>query len=151
MLPEQRRFIDDFAALMVPLGMPPAVARLYGYLMLAPAPVSLDQMSEDLEASKSNVSVAARLLEKHMLARRHGERGSKRALYSVSDDYTGLFAEKSATLGKLAALLHASATTVADGAAARRLEAISEYHAVMQRAMESAAEQFKPDSMRDVV
>ena len=144
MLPEQRRFIDDFAALMIPLGMPPGVARLYGYLMLAPAPVSLDQMSADLEASKSNVSVAARLLEKHLLARRHGERGSKRALYSVTDDYSGLFAEKSATLGKLAALLQRGAETVADDAAARRLEAISQYHTVMKLAMDTAAEQFKP-------
>ncbi|HEY8386254.1 MAG TPA: hypothetical protein VIK82_08565 [Porticoccaceae bacterium] len=143
MKPEQRRFIDDFAALMIHLGMPPAVARLYGYLMLAPAPVSLDQMSEELEASKSNVSVAARLLEKHQLARRHAERGSKRALYSVTDDYTGLFAEKSAVLGKLAVLLRDGAGMVGDRTAARRLEAISDYHVAMKHAMEVAAEQFK--------
>lgn len=34
---------------------------------------------------------AARFLEKHALARRHDERGSKRVLYVTCDDYAGLF------------------------------------------------------------
>jgi DNA-binding transcriptional regulator GbsR (MarR family) len=38
----------------------------------------------DLEISKSSASVAARLLEQYTPARRHGERGSKRASCEVS-------------------------------------------------------------------
>jgi len=59
--------------------------RLYGYLLLSAEPVSLDRITSDLEISKSSASVAARLLEQYTLARRHGERGSKRALYEVSE------------------------------------------------------------------
>lgn len=142
MSPEQRRFIDDFAALMIQQGMPQGVARVYGYLMLAPEPASLDRISQDLQISKSNVSVAARLLEKHLLARRHGERGSKRALYSVSDDYSGLYAEKSANLGKLASLLMASTDHVTSAPVRQRLATMSGFQLAMKDAIEAAVAGF---------
>src|SRR5262245_4213347 len=37
---EERRFIEDVARLLLPWGVPPAAARLYGYLLLCPHPVS---------------------------------------------------------------------------------------------------------------
>ena len=81
----ERRFIEDVARLLTPWGVPPVAARLYGYLLLSPRPVSLGQITADLEISKSSASVAARLLESYTLARRHGEAGTKRALYAVAD------------------------------------------------------------------
>src|SRR5207244_11454935 len=76
----ERRFVDDIARLLVPWGVPQTAARLYGYLLLCPEPVSLDRIAADLEVSKSSASVAARLLEMYTLARRHGERGSRHLL-----------------------------------------------------------------------
>ena len=90
----ERRFIEDAARLLVPWGVPQTAARLYGYLLLSAGPVSLDRITNDLEISKSSASVAARLLEQYTLTRRHGERGSKRALYAVSDNYEGMLTDR---------------------------------------------------------
>jgi predicted transcriptional regulator len=93
------------ARLMVPWGVPQAVARLYGYLLLGAEPVSLDRIAADLEVSKSSASVAARLLEKYTLVRRHGERGSKRVLYDASDNYEGMLSGQNRLLEASAELL----------------------------------------------
>ena len=138
----QSRFIDDVASLLVPWGMPQTMGRIYGYLLLGAGPVSLDGIAADLEISKSSASVAARLLEKHSLVRRHGERGSKRVLYSASDNYAGLFAERGLMLGKLGVLLEGGAATVAAGAAASRLRAMSRFYRSMREAMETAIREF---------
>jgi DNA-binding transcriptional regulator GbsR (MarR family) len=53
-------------------------------LLLGAEPTSLNRIMTDLEISKSSASVAARLLEQYTPARRHGERGSKRASCEVS-------------------------------------------------------------------
>jgi DNA-binding transcriptional regulator GbsR (MarR family) len=106
---EQLRFIEDVARLLVPWGVPQAAARLYGYLLLFPEPVSLDRMTVDLGISKSSASVAARLLEKYRLALRHGERGSKRVRYEASYDYDGMLTEHNRLLDALADQLKSGA------------------------------------------
>jgi DNA-binding transcriptional regulator GbsR (MarR family) len=90
----EQRFVEDVARLLTPWGVPPVAARLYGYLLLCPHPVSLDQITEDLGISKSSASVAARLLESYTLARRHSEPGTKRALYAVADDYEAMIQQQ---------------------------------------------------------
>ncbi len=143
--PEQGRFIDDVASLLVPWGMPQTMGRIYGYLLLSTIPLGLDRIAADLEISKSSASVAARLLEKHTLVRRHGERGSKRVLYSVSDNFAGLFSERGVMLGALGALLQGRAAVVASGAAATRLQAMSRFYLAMREAMEAAIREFDAD------
>jgi len=142
---DQFRFVDDVASLLVPRGMPPIAARLYGYLLLSVAPVSLDRISADLEISKSSASVAARLLENHALVRRHGERGSKRVLYSVSDNYAGVLSEQSFLIGEMGLLLQNRAAAVASGATAARLKAMSRFYLSMREAMETAIREFHTD------
>ena len=143
--PEQGRFIDDVASLLVPWGMPQTMGRIYGYLLLSTIPLGLDRIAADLEISKSSASVAARLLEKHTLVRRHGERGSKRVLYSVSDNFAGLFSERGVMLGALGALLQGRAAVVASGAAATRLQVMSRFYLAMREAMEAAIREFDAD------
>ena len=142
--PEQRRFIDEVASLLAPWGMPQTTARLYGYLLLGAAPASLDRIAAELEVGKSSVSVAARQLEKYMLVRRHGERGTKRVFYSVSENYAGLFAERSVLLGQLGRLLQGSAAKVATGATSRRLKLMSDFYLSMRDVMEGSIRKFGP-------
>jgi hypothetical protein len=134
----ERRFIDDIARLLVPWGVPLTAARLYGYLLLSPEPVSLDHITTALEMSKSTASVAARLLEKYMLVRRHGVRGSKRALYGVSDNYQGMLTEQNRLLEALAALLRTGAGATASGATRNRLKEMAEFYLVMRETMDIA-------------
>jgi len=139
----EQRFIEDVARLLVPWGVPQTAARLYGYLLLSAEPVSLDRMTTDLEISKSSASVAARLLETYMLARRHGERGSKRALYEVSDNYEGMLTEQNRLLGALAELLRTSAGSAASGKAGDRLAEMAEFYSVTRQAMEEALRRWR--------
>ena len=108
----ERRFVDDVARLLVPWGVPQTAARLYGYLLLRPEPVSLDRITVDLQVSKSSASVAARLLEMYTLVRRHGERGSRHVLLALGVGITEAeiqaLSNPSATWSDAdAALLHA--------------------------------------------
>ena len=139
----ERRFVEDVARLLAPWGVPQAAARLYGYLLLSAEPVSLDRITADLEMSKSSASVAARLLERYTLARRHGERGSKRALYEVSDNYEGMLAEQDRLLQALAELLRSGAGAVASGTTRERLKEMAEFYQLMREAMESALHRWR--------
>jgi DNA-binding transcriptional regulator GbsR (MarR family) len=141
-------FIEDAAQLLIPWGVPQTAARLYGYLLLCAEPVSLDRITAELEISKSSASVAARLLETYRLARRHGERGSKRALYAVSDNYAGMLTEQNRLLDALAALLRNGAGAVASGGARDRLEDMAEFYLAIRQAMETALEQWRAKKPR---
>jgi hypothetical protein len=139
----ERRFVDDVARLLVPWGVPQTAARLYGYLLLSPEPVSLDRIAADLEVSKSSASVAARLLEMYTLAHRHGQRGSRRVLYEASDNYEGMLTAQNRVLEAGAELLRAGARDVASGNARERLEAMADFYLVTREAMESALRRWR--------
>jgi DNA-binding transcriptional regulator GbsR (MarR family) len=140
---DQRRFIEDVARLLIPSGVPPAAARLYGYLLLCPRPVSLDQITEALGISKSSASVAARLLESYTLTRRHSEPGTKRALYAVADDYEAMIQQQNRLLDALAGQMNAGAGIVPSREVNARLEEMAEFYRVMRRAMEDAMSRWK--------
>jgi len=143
LIESERRFIDEVARLMVPWGVPQTAARLYGYLLLSAEPVSLDRITVDLEVSKSSASVAARLLEKYTLARRQGERGSKRALYEVSDNYEQMLTEQNRLLQALADQLKAGASIAASGTVRNRLKEMVEFYLVTRQTMESALHRWR--------
>jgi predicted transcriptional regulator len=139
----ERRFIEDMARLLTPWGVPPVAARLYGYLLLCPRPVTLDQITEDLEISKSSASVAARLLESYTLAHRHSEAGTKRALYAVADDYEAMVRQQNRLLDALAGQLKGGAGIAAPKSVTARLEEMADFYQVMRGAMEDAMSRWK--------
>jgi predicted DNA-binding transcriptional regulator len=139
----KQRFIEDVARLLMPWGVPPAAARLYGYLLLCPRPVSLDEITHDLVISKSSASVAARLLESYTLARRHREPGTKRALYAVADDYEAMIRQQDQLLGALAEQLNAGTGIVASKEINARLGEMAEFYRVMRGAMDDAMRRWK--------
>jgi hypothetical protein len=139
----QRGFVEDVARLLIPWGVPPAAARLYGYLLLCPAPVSLDQITEGLRISKSSASVAARLLESYTLARRHSEPGTKRALYAVADDYEAMIRQQNRLLEALAGQLDAGARITASKAVGARLQEMADFYRVTRGVMEEAIIRWK--------
>jgi hypothetical protein len=140
---DRRRFIEDVARLLVPWGVPPLAARLYGYLLLCPRPVSLDQITEDLGISKSSASVAARMLESYTLARRHSEPGTKRALYAVADDYETMVRQQNRLLDALAGQFNAGTEIAASKAVSARLKEMADFYRVMRGAMEDAMSRWK--------
>ena len=135
--------MDDVARLLMPWGVPAAAARLYGYLLLCPRPVSLDEITEDLGISKSSASVAARLLESYTLARRHREAGTKRALYAVADDFEAMIRQQNQLLDALAEQLSAGTGIVASKEVNARLAEMKEFYLTMRGAMDDAMRRWK--------
>ena len=134
----RERFIHGMAQLLVPWGVPPTAARLYGYLLLCDEPVSLDRIVDDLEVSKSTASVAARLLEMYTLVRRSGQRGTRRVLFEASDDYNGMLNAQKRSLEQLAALIKEGAQNTSSKKTRERLKTMAEFYLVNRDAMESA-------------
>lgn len=130
-----QQFLEDVSALLVPWGMPQMSARIYAHLLLHSEPQSLDQIAEGLAVSKSSASVAARVLEGHMIIRRQAEKGTKRFRYVVCDGSAGLMTAKSELLGEFGDLLVERAGAVAKGRAATRMRAIGRFHLAMREAM----------------
>ena len=140
---DEQRFVEDVARLLVPWGVPPIAARLYGHLLLCPQPVSLDRITGDLGISKSSASVAARLLGTYTLARRHSEPGTKRALYAVADDYEAMIRQQNQLLDALTEQLNAGTGIVAAKEVNARLQEMAEFYRVMRGAMEDAMRRWK--------
>jgi DNA-binding transcriptional regulator GbsR (MarR family) len=128
---EQRRFIADMAALLAPWGMQPGTASLYAYLLICDEPVTLDAIAATLGMAKSTASVAARALEQFGLARRHGERGTRRVRYGASDSYSGFLMAQAHLLDEIGRLAEARARSVAGGDTLRRLRYLASFHRKM--------------------
>lgn len=137
------RFIENVAGLLLPWGVPPVAARLYGYLLLCAQPISLDEITAGLGVSKSTASVAARLLESYTLARRHREAGTKRALYAVADDYEAMIRQQNRLLDALADQLEAGFDVVGSKGAGARLKDMAEFYRLMRGAMDDALRRWK--------
>lgn len=137
--------------ILVPLGVPQTAARLYGYLLLSEAPVSLDRIVDDLEISKSTASVAAHLLEMYTLVRRSGQRGTRRVLFEPSDDYSGMMRAQKRSLEQLAALIEEGAQRSSSRRTRERLRTMAEFYLMNRDALESAQQKWsarkpKPES-----
>jgi hypothetical protein len=81
--PAQREFIEDMGQYMIGWGVPRTTGRIYGYLLMQPKPVGLDEIVRALGIAKSGASVATRQLVQFGLARTSGQRGSRRLLYEA--------------------------------------------------------------------
>lgn len=113
--PETQQFIERTGVAIERLGMPRTFGRLFGLLMVAERPLSLDELAEQLHVSKASVSTNARSCEEMGLARRVGVRGDRRDFYEIAPD---AFEQITA---KRVQSLHAMAGLAAEG-----LEAVGE-------------------------
>jgi DNA-binding transcriptional regulator GbsR (MarR family) len=139
----ERSFIADMARLLTPWGVPPAAAQLYGYLLLCPRPVSLDEITDSLGISKSSASVAARLLESSTLARRHRESGTKRALYAVAEDYETMIQQQNRLLDAMADQFNAGRAITPSKEVRARLSEMADFYRIMRSAMDDAIGRWK--------
>lgn len=134
---DELRFIDEVAALLAPRGMPTSAGRVYGYVLLNEAPVSLDQIAAQLDMSKGGAWNAAKTLERCGQVRRYGERGSKRALYGPTENYDAAMLEQSALMGAMGALMEESAKITSSGRVAGRLRDMARFHLTMREIIEA--------------
>lgn len=144
----QRRFIQDMVALLIPSGMQPGTASVYAYLLLCEEPVSLDTIAATLGMAKSSVSVAARSLERFGLARRHTEPGTKRLRYGASDSHSGYLMAQARLLDDIGRLAKGRASEVASGEPLRRLRYLGSFYRKMAGTIVGRVDELSDEFLR---
>jgi hypothetical protein len=91
---DRQEFIEDMGQHMTGWGISRNTGRVYAYLLVQDAPVSLDQIAAGLGVAKSGVSVATRQLVGFGLARAIAGTGSRRLLYEALVSLEAIFAAR---------------------------------------------------------
>lgn len=79
--------VSGLARLARFFGFGEIMGRLYGVLLLSPAPLSLDELAATLEISKGSVSMNMRALERWGMAKEHWVRGERKKYYKAESDF----------------------------------------------------------------
>ena len=133
---KEKQFIEQYAALLAPRGLSPSAGRVYAYLLLRQAPVSVDQISIDLEMSRVGAWNSVRNLETSEHVSRHSVPGSKRALYSSSKNFGAPLLKQATLLGEMSTLLGDFAENNAVGGVATELQDRASFYLAIQRVMQ---------------
>lgn len=81
------RFITELAKNIHLYNITPSAGRLYGTVFFSEAPMTLDEMSHALGMSKTSMSTNIRTLMEANMVERVWERGIRKDLYQVEDDW----------------------------------------------------------------
>ena len=90
----QDKFIESIGKLAESFGLNKFLAQLYGVLYLSDRPLSLDELVESLGASKGNVSLNIRELEKWGAVRNIWVKGSRKDYYEADPNIRKVFVNK---------------------------------------------------------
>ena len=90
----QDRFINYIASVCDDFGLNRFVAQLYGILYMNDKPLSLDDLAGRLGASKGNVSINIRELEKWGAVRKIWVKGSRKDFYEAELDVKKVISNK---------------------------------------------------------
>ncbi|MDD5431455.1 MAG: hypothetical protein PHO70_00485 [Candidatus Omnitrophica bacterium] len=90
----QNKFLETLGIMSSSFGLNAFVIKLYGILYLNAKPLSLDEMAQALGASKGNVSLNIRELEKWGAVRRVWVKGSRKDFYEAEANIKKIFLSK---------------------------------------------------------
>jgi DNA-binding transcriptional regulator GbsR (MarR family) len=141
-----RDFVERMGLHLEADGLSRSAGRIFGYMLLAELPCSLDELAEALQVSKASVSTNARLLEQVGLLERTSGLGDRRDFYRMRPDaWERMLLMARRRWESLGALLtHACSTLPADMAPAReRLEEAARFHALLLEEADSLLERWR--------
>jgi len=122
----QDKFIESIGKLAAGFGINQFIAQLYAVLYLSDKPLSLDELVERLKASKGNISLNIRELEKWGAVKSVWVKGSRKDYYEADTDIkkvavnklkTGLqkrIGQVSSMVEEFKALLHSAESEMTD-------------------------------------
>ena len=84
---DRHAFIERMGLITESDGLSRIAGRLFGALLLADEPRSLDDLAEQLDVSKASVSTEARRLVERGVAERIGKTGDRRDYYALTPDF----------------------------------------------------------------
>lgn len=105
----RKRITESIAQNIHLYGLPPSAGRQYGMMFFQDKPSTLDEMSEALGMSKTSMSTSIRALSEAKLVERVWERGVRKDLYEVKDDWYQSFLDSFTIKWKRSVSLHTAA------------------------------------------
>ncbi len=144
--PETRQFIERMGLAIERMGLARTFGRLFGLLMVADEPLSLDDMVERLGVSKASVSTNARACEELGLARRVGVRGDRKDYYEIAPRaFEQVTAKRVVAIHSMAGLAAEGLQAVGDepSPARDRLTEMLDFYLFMGEQIEELLERWK--------
>ncbi|WP_026673229.1 GbsR/MarR family transcriptional regulator [Alkalihalobacterium bogoriense] len=83
----RNRFIQDISKNMELYGINQSIGRLYGTVLFAEEPMTLDEMSQALGMSKTSMSTGIRALSEANMVERVWQKGVRKDLYQTEEDW----------------------------------------------------------------
>lgn len=90
----QDKFMESIGKLAAGFGLNQFIAQLYAVLYLSDTPLSLDELVDRLKASKGNISLNIRELEKWGAVKNVWVKGSRKDYYEADPDIKKVFVNK---------------------------------------------------------
>jgi DNA-binding MarR family transcriptional regulator len=144
-----QNFVERMGLMMEADGLPRSAGRIFGFLLLAETPFSLDEMAEKLQVSKASVSTNARLLEQVGLLERISAPGDRRDFYRMRPDAWEQMLESARRRWESmrGVLLAGEATLPPEMAGARaRLAEAARFHTFLLEEGETLADRWRVES-----
>jgi DNA-binding transcriptional regulator GbsR (MarR family) len=141
-----QQFVERMGLHMEADGLPRIAGRIFGHLLIADAPCSLDELAEILQVSKGSVSTNARLLEQCGMLERTCEPGDRRDFYRMRPDAWEqiLRVARKRWEGMQALLAQAEASLPCEMETGRkRLQEAERFHALLVDELETLIERWR--------
>lgn len=133
------QFIHICSKIWANWGMPVTSGRIMAYLHLQSQPVAVDEIAEALEISKAGAWAGMRHLETVKQVERLGERGSKRALFTVSDDSSRSMLNYSRLMKRMGVIMEQGLDAASGDVARERMRSRSALFFAVHDAIEEIA------------
>lgn len=143
---DKQDYIEKYGTYFEAQGLPLSAGRVIGLLMVAEQPLTLDDIADQLEISKTSASTGTRLLESAAIIRRVTVRGERRIHYAIAANmWPEMFRQKIKTFSYLADLAQEgqSVVSAADTAVQDRLASMEEFYRFLAAEMEHAVDKWE--------
>lgn len=137
-------FIERMGAALEAQGLPRLAGQIFGLLMLADEPLTLEEIADRLQISAGSASANTRLLESLDLVERFTPRGERRVHHRVHDDLLpSLLVGLVARLGKVSSIIRDGRTQLDSGrrTTVKRLKRIEEAFALFTESLRELLKQ----------
>jgi DNA-binding transcriptional regulator GbsR (MarR family) len=137
-------FIERMGAALEAQGLPRLAGQIFGLLMLADEPLTLEEIAERLQISGGSTSANTRLLESLDLVERFTPRGERRVRHRVHDDpLPRLLVGMIARIGKVSSIIRDGRTQLDAGrrATVKRLKRTEEAFDLFMESLRELLEQ----------
>jgi DNA-binding transcriptional ArsR family regulator len=148
----ERQYVEEFGTVLAGMGLPPAYAKLMGWLIICDPPrQSVTEIADALGQSKGSVSSGARLLENAGLIRRVAVPGRRGTFYELDPEAIIRVTEEGWNFRAFRELLDRGLRLLGDeaGPRAERLRRTRDFYAFIEREVPKLMARFRDPRQSD--